>query len=268
MNSTLKQGLSSLFRALGLMKVIDALLFNYSKIKNRNANASFRRLNPDIILPPDYMMYESFQINYHSYYFESQKSAQGIIDLAKPFININYGSILDWGCGPGRIVRHLPDILPRAKVFGSDYNQKTIDWCKESIEQVSFHVNGVYPPLDFKNAQMNYIYGISIFTHFSEDMHQKWIDELHRVLAKGGILMLTTHGNSFRTKLTPKEKRSFDAGQLVVRGNTEKGHRSYVAFHPEEYFSELVKEFELKAFKAGDVNALKPQQDIWVLRKS
>ena len=99
-------------------------------------------------------------------------------------------------------------------------------------------------------------------------MHEQWINELYRVLAKGGVLMLTTHGDSFKKKLTNKELSSYNAGEITLRGNTVEGHRSYVAFHPPEYFELLVQDFEILAFSPGDVNAMKPQQDVWVLRKN
>ena len=58
-------------------------------------------------------------------------------------MNFNKASILDWGCGPGRIVRHLPSIVSKAKIFGSDYNEESINWCRENIEDVGFEVNGL-----------------------------------------------------------------------------------------------------------------------------
>lgn len=268
MKSDIKQNIVAIARGVGLMKVIDRLLFHYSRIKNRSVNRAFFEANPSISLPPDYMMYESFQVNYPRYYFDSMKSAEGIIELARPFVNFDKASVLDWGCGPGRIVRHLPALIKKAKIYGSDYNKESIKWCRENIPGVHFEVNGLAPPLHFEASQFNYIYGISIFTHLSEAMHTEWIAELNRVLAKKGVLMLTTHGDSFKNKLTNKELECYESGNITIRGNTTEGHRSYVAFHPEAYFRELVKDFEVLAFAPGSVDALKPQQDVWVLRKN
>lgn len=268
MKADSKQIIVAALRKVGLIGAVDKGLYSYSKLKNKKGNALFKKENPTIKLPPDYMMYESFQINYRSYYFDSMESAKEIIELAKPFVNFNKASILDWGCGPGRIVRHLPSIVKKAKVFGSDYNVDSIKWCKENIEGVDFEVNGLAPPLNYKDEMFNYIYGISIFTHLSKEMHSEWINELYRVLAKGGVLMLTSHGDSFMEKLTKTELETYLNGDIAIRGNTEEGHRSYVAFHPEKYFRDLVKNFEVLAFSPGEINALKPQQDVWVLRKN
>jgi SAM-dependent methyltransferase len=144
--SDIKQHIVSIARSIGLMNMFDLLLFNYSKIKNRSMNRAFINDNPFIALPPDYMMYESFQVNYRSYYYDSIESANGIIDLARPFVNFDKASVLDWGCGPGRIVRHLPSIINKAKIYGSDYNKDSIKWCKENITGVYFEENGLPPP--------------------------------------------------------------------------------------------------------------------------
>ena len=62
--------------------------------------------------------------------------------------------------------------------------------------------------------------------------------------------------------------KTYGDGEITIRGNTVEGHRSYVAFHPPEYFERLVKDFEILAFSPGDMNSMKAQQDVWVLRKN
>ena len=96
-------------------------------LKNRAQNTEFKKQHPGVILPPDYLMYESFQINYSKYYIGGREDAREIIDLARPFVNFNSSSILDWGCGPARLIRHFPSILGKQnEYFGTDYNATTI----------------------------------------------------------------------------------------------------------------------------------------------
>lgn len=129
-------------------------------------------------------------------------------------------------------------------------------------------MNGVSPPLSYDSESVDFIYGISIFTHLSEEMHIKWLDELHRVMAKGAILYLTSHGDSFRRKLTQEERNLYDCGKIVVRGKTIEGHRSFVAFQAPDYFKSLLANFEILEFIAGDKVSKKAQQDEWLLRKN
>ncbi len=67
-----KTQLSVLFRKLRLMHLADRANFYYQKIRNHASNNMFKLNNPGVVLPPDYMIYESFQMNYENYYNDSR----------------------------------------------------------------------------------------------------------------------------------------------------------------------------------------------------
>ena len=74
------------------------------------------------------------------------------------------------------------------------------------------------------------------------------------------------HGNAFKTKLTPDEQQVFDNGQIVVKGNTKIGHRTFTAFHPEPFVNELFKKHQVLDHIEGEISNGKPQQDIWIVK--
>jgi len=113
---------------------------------------------------------------------------------------------LDWGCGPARIIRHLPKLLPNTSLYGTDYNAKSIAWNKANFQKISFELNNINPPTSFEDGFFDAIYGLSIFTHLSEENHFNWISELYRISSPGAILILTTHGQAYREKLLPADK--------------------------------------------------------------
>jgi len=176
---------------------------------------------------------------------------------------------LDWGCGPARVVRHLPDFVGKhCRIFGTDYNTATIDWCKNNVTNINFQLNKIAPPLVFEENFFGAIYGISIFTHLSEANHLAWYDELMRVSQKGCVLLLTMQGEAFRAILTGKERAIFDKGQLVTRGKVLEGHRVYSAFHPPAYVRELFgRDAEILKHKPGIKKDWGIEQDVWILRK-
>ena len=104
----IKSNIILLLRKLGLMQLTDRLNFLYQKYKNRSSNKIFKEKNPDVILPPDYMIYESFQMNYDNYYNDSVNTAKWLISYFEKHIELKNINILEWGCGPARIIRHLP----------------------------------------------------------------------------------------------------------------------------------------------------------------
>ncbi|MEA3494587.1 MAG: class I SAM-dependent methyltransferase [Bacteroidota bacterium] len=259
--------LSQIFRKLKLLYFLDILRFKYQKIRNYKKNKKFIKQNSNIVLPPNYMMYESFQINYNKYFFDGKDTAEWLMNQFGKYKKLENLNILDWGCGPARIIRHLSELTQDCSFFGTDYNNKTIKWCNENIKNVKFSQNNLVPELSYEDNFFDLIYGISIFTHLSEEMHHKWFEELIRILKTGGILLLTTQGNDFKQKLTAKESVDFKNGKLIVRGKVKEGHRTYSAFQPESFMKKLLKSVKILDHIEGEKLSNSPEQDIWIIQK-
>jgi len=266
----MKRGqISNMLRRFKLIYFTDWLRYYMQKSKNRKINKVFRSENPEVKLPPDYLIYESFQINYQKYYTESIDTAKWLANHFKKYIELKDKRILDWGCGPGRIIRHLPTLIGNGcEYFGTDYNKKSIDWCSKNLSDVKFNRNSLTAQLPFADNFVDVIYGISIFTHLSKQLHFDWYNELYRILKPNGIMFLTTQGDNFKVKLTDTELKIYNDNSLVVRGNVKEGHRTFSAFHPKEfmkklfYNAEILEHIETKPDKGGWL-----PQDIWIIKK-
>ena len=101
--------ISNLLRNIGLLFITDYIRFHVHRIKHRLKNREFRKHNPTIKLPPDYLLYESFAINYSAYFDGGRESAKDLHKYLSKHKSHKEMNILDWGCGPGRIIRHMPD---------------------------------------------------------------------------------------------------------------------------------------------------------------
>jgi SAM-dependent methyltransferase len=264
-----KAKLSHFLRQMGLLRAADQFQFRLQRWRKRKSNQVFRQSHPEVALPPDYTMFESFQLDYRKYYEGGRNTAAWVWNQIRPHLNnIQSGKLLDWGCGPARVVRHMPDLLEKTwAVYGTDYNQQTIDWCQKHIKNVAFSVNKVNPPLPFSDDSFDVLYGISIFTHLSEENHSSWFHELLRVTKPGAILMFTTQGEAFRARLTQTEKIQFDRGLLVVRAKVKEGHRLFSAFHPPNYLQQLFsKNATILQHQPGKMMDWGIEQDTWVVR--
>jgi SAM-dependent methyltransferase len=181
-------------------------------------------------------------------------AAEVVSTLSRHGIEIDeLEAILDFGCGCGRVTRHF-HFLKKAKVYGTDYNRRLIDWCRQCLQFAEFETNELSPPLAYRDAQFDLIYAFSVFTHLTESLQQGWLAELSRVLKPGGHLFLTTHGVAFAEELLPRQaKEQFAAGRLVIM-NPELAPEGCAAFHPYLYVKEtLAKRFELQDFYPGAV---------------
>ncbi len=264
-----KKQISRLLRRFKLIYLADWLHFWFQKHKNRKLNSNFKKDNPDVQLPPDYLIYEAFQMNYDLYYNGGLKMAKWLKNHFKNHIGLNDKRILDWGCGPGRIIRHMPEVInTNCEFFATDYNEKSIDWCSKNIEGIAFNKNELKASLPYETSSMDIIYGNSIFTHLSEQMHYDWFEELHRVLKPSGIMLITTQGDNARDKLTQSEYEQYNKGNIVVRGNVKEGHRTYSAFHPKAFMESLFKDADILEHiiqVSEDKNWI--PQDIWIISK-
>jgi SAM-dependent methyltransferase len=259
---------SKLLRQTRLLYTADRVRFCIHALRSAGKRNAFRKAHPEAVLPPDYLMYESFRLDYEKYYFGGQHAAAWVAASLRPWLPAA-PVVLDWGCGPARVVRHLPELLPAgSRVFGTDYNSRSIAWNSAHIPNVNFTRNALEPPLPFENAGFDAVYGISIFTHLSEELHFQWFAELVRITKHGGVILLTLQGNAFREKLTQTECHAFDEGRLVVRGKTRIGHRTYSAFHPEAWVRKFVQPHEVVSFVPGTAINGQPAQDTWIIRVS
>ncbi|MGZ5190944.1 MAG: class I SAM-dependent methyltransferase, partial [Flavisolibacter sp.] len=181
----LKKKLLQAVRKMKLMQHFDKINFWLNKLKNDKRNEKFVRENPLIVLPPAYTLYEAYRIDYKSYYHDGKNTAEWLVKNFFSFIPFEKKIILDWGCGPARVVRHLPALLPATEIHGSDYNIETIEWCRQHIHSVQFSVNSLQPPLTYNENFFDAVYALSVFTHLSELNHHTWIKELHRITKPG-----------------------------------------------------------------------------------
>ncbi len=264
-----KGAISNLLRRLRLIYITDLIRYRLERRRNHAANRKFRKDHPEVALPPDYLIYESFQMNYEKYYASSLENTKWLVGIIRRHIDLKDKAILDWGCGPGRIIRHMPAVVGNGcRFYGTDYNAASIAWCTRNLPGIQFNRNDLEARLPYSDAQFDVIYGISIFTHLSEQLHYDWYRELSRVLKPGGILLLTTQGDNFKPKLSEVETKAYTSGALIVRGNVKEGHRTYSAFHPKGFMQKLFSDARIEEhieLEAGTGKYV--PQDIWVVRK-
>lgn len=264
-----KSDLSQLLRKFKLIHLADKVRFYIEKRKHHSKNTTFKKKHPEFKLPPDYLMYESFQIDYEKYYSSGKENAIWLKGLFEKHIELANKKILDWGCGPGRIIRHLPKVIGNnCSFYGSDYNTASIKWCSENLSEIKFNNNSLEAKLPYPNNEFDVIYGLSIITHLSEEKHYEWFQELYRVLKPNGILLLTAQGDNYLPKLTPQEQENYKKGNLVIRGNVTEGHRVYSAFQPTSFMQTLFKNTIIADHITQKPTQNWVPQDIWIVKKT
>jgi len=103
-----------------------------------------------------------------------------------------YDSLLDFGCGCGRLARMFKG-HPRG-ILGCDIDQRHVQWMQANLDFVKASLSRVRPPLPYADAQFDGIIGISVFTHLNEASQDEFLEELRRVSKPDAVLFLTVHG--------------------------------------------------------------------------
>jgi SAM-dependent methyltransferase len=163
------------------------------------------RPGEDYILPPPEPRAEgeSLAVPPEALWTDARYSAHGAAQVAA-MLAIVEGSglafrdgdrILDLGCGPGRMIRHLLPLAERCEIWGADISAESILWCQRHLSPpFHFATTTKLPHLPFADGSFRFVYCGSLFTHI-DDLADAWLLELRRILAPDGRLYLTLHDN-------------------------------------------------------------------------
>jgi len=239
------------------------------RFRERVTNVPIRVANRGLPLPPSRLIYLVAGTNDLNWFLNSGAQAAASIreTLDRNGHDINrMGAILDFGCGAGRTLRHWRD-LSGPSVCGSDYNPRLVNWCRKAIGFADIRLNGLAGEVAWPDATFDLAYALSVFTHLSETVGFAWIDEMTRVLKPGGLLLITTHGDYYASRLPEAEKSRYNAGQAVVNRPGREGTNDCATFHPPRYVAERLAR-GLEVVDHIPEGALgNPRQDLWLLRK-
>lgn len=260
------QKIQKMLRDLRLLKLVDKCRLSLRRIRMFKKNKLFIKNNPDFVLPPVDLAFDAHGLDWNFYAASGKSLSDRIGTEIVKYHNGPVNCLLEWGCGPGRVIRYFPSIFPNAKIIGTDYNAATIDWCKDSLKGITFLRNDLSPPLDIESGSVDAIYAISVFTHLSEQICLKWVNELHRVLNDNGILMVWTNGDYIANFLLPEEQDKYNKSNFVIRDKFEEGKKMFLSFHPPLWVrNTLLSKFEVVKHYSGGFSS--KEQDVWICRK-
>jgi SAM-dependent methyltransferase len=106
----------------------------------------------------------------------------------------DFSRLLDFGSGPGRILRWLEPLAGSLEQHGLDVDPALVAWASEHVTHATFTAGPHEPPTPYPDGHFNLVINHSVFTHLDERRQDLWLAELRRLTAPGGIVLLTVHG--------------------------------------------------------------------------
>ncbi len=197
------------------------------------------KIDGSIIASPD-RRYCGKEFKDDSYYIKSAEAeAKRLIENFQISQDI---SLLDIGCGQGRLPIGLGRLLGEINYYGLDVDKHSIKWCNKYINKYSPTFS--FAHLDFFNERYNkkgikldddfrfkfeehyfdIIYLYSVFSHTTREDMLIYLNEFKRILKPGGRVFFTTfvEDTAIDYEVNPKDYYLKISGPLhVVRYNKD-----------------------------------------------
>lgn len=112
----------------------------------------------------------------------------GLLQFNKALeLNLSPSStFLDYGCGTGRLSRHLINYLDSGNYYGVDISKKAIQYNQLKFNRENkgnlSHIKSGELPQDWLNIEFDFIWLHSVFTHLSPSLVKKVLFELLKLL--------------------------------------------------------------------------------------
>lgn len=132
----------------------------------------------------------------------------------------DFPEILDWGCGCGRLIRHFA-ARSKSRITGIEIDPDNLQWCAEHYLSANFREGRLEPPLDIPDDSFDLIFGISVFTHLTEELQHQWLAELRRITKPGGVVLMTVTGDIawFRQRYSLEQCQSWKTAGFIDVGS-------------------------------------------------
>lgn len=101
--------------------------------------------------------------------------------------------VLDFGCGHGRVARHLRTMFPQAKLHFCDVDASAVEFCVETFYGAGTVSSEDLPTITLPK-EMDLIWVGSVFTHLDYGRMITLRDKLFESLRVGGMFIATFRG--------------------------------------------------------------------------
>ena len=137
-------------------------------------------------------------------------------------------ALLDVGCNTGDLLADCRRLYPRMRLAGIDVNHSAIEIARRKVPDAEIHQGFGYR-LPFANAQFPCVTCIEVIEHVPAERSAPLIEEVRRVLARGGrFLLRCPHAGWFRWLDAQNLRFQFPwlYKTLVGEGNRDENYRA------------------------------------------
>jgi SAM-dependent methyltransferase len=169
------------------------------------------------------MMYEGYPTHYFSSGYSALFCVRRALDKAA---GKSPKSILDFGCGHGRVLRSLVADFPYAGLTAADVDVTGVNFCAKMFGAIPVYVGTDFSRLVF-NTRFDLIWVGSVFTHLRSERWMILLELFRSILTEDGLLIFSTHGSEVERRLREGQWRWYgldaERGAKILREYDKRG---------------------------------------------
>jgi SAM-dependent methyltransferase len=143
------------------------------------------------------MMYEGYPTHYFSSGYSALFCVRRALDKA---VSKFPASVLDFGCGHGRVLRSLAADFPHARLTATDVDAGGVNFCAKAFGAIPVYSDADFSRLSF-NTRFDLIWVGSVFTHLRSERWMNLLGLFRSILTGDGLLVFSTHGSEVERRL-------------------------------------------------------------------
>jgi SAM-dependent methyltransferase len=183
------------------------------------------------VLPDDPMYIYNPELYFHAGSDALEKIRLALVAAQRDSV----GTILDFACGGGRVLRYLRAAFPEAAITGCDLYEAGLEFLAET-----FSVQPVAAQLDIDDYELegpfDLIWVGSLFTHLGSDDWGRLLALFQETLSPRGVLVFTVYGRNIAQELRlGREKLDLKDEHIaqILREYDETGFGFFPDLNPE-----------------------------------
>lgn len=208
----------------------------------------------------------------HAAYFRGGlQNANQVAAEARRILKREPLNVLEFASGYGRVSRHLQTTMPETKIAASDIHPQACAFLRDRLGITAFE--SATDPDDLSiEEKFEFIFVLSLFSHLPDRTFRRWLGALYSLLAPGGALLFTTHGQTSLSRFEGIDLANEETGEgWIYRRKSDQPDLDVEDYGTmivtPRYVVDAIEECGdavLASFSAGNWLS---HQDAWVLRR-
>lgn len=140
---------------------------------------------------------------------------------------------LDFGCGHGRVLRHLCRHIEPRRITACDVNAEAVRFCAREFGAVPLLSS--WRPAELELGEYDLAWCGSVLTHLDRDDGEALLGKLGSSLLPGGVLVLTVHGQAVLDELERLYQGVYAAQAPSIRAEVAAQGVAFREYDPAEF---------------------------------